>query len=102
MQHPNSGISATMNVIIIKNLDWKSILTGIIRKKAHKGNLWYKQLLSQTAQEICKQLDKAWKSFYVLKRPEESKNQIRPVFKQGNIPVHICRWGFSMRKVQTS
>ena len=33
------------------------------QKKAHKGNLWYKQLLSQTAQEICKQLDKAWKSF---------------------------------------
>ena len=26
------------------------------QKKAHKGNLWYKQLPSQTAQETCKQL----------------------------------------------
>ena len=33
------------------------------QKKAHKGDLWYKQLPSQTAQETCKQLDKAWKSF---------------------------------------
>ena len=31
--HPNSGISATTNGVIIKNWDWKSILTGIIRKK---------------------------------------------------------------------
>ena len=29
------------------------------QKKAHKGNLWYRQLPSQTAQETCKQLDKA-------------------------------------------
>ena len=34
MQHPNSGISATTNGVIIKNWDWKSsILTGIIRKE---------------------------------------------------------------------
>ena len=33
MQLLNSGISATMNVIIIKNWDWQSILTGTIRKK---------------------------------------------------------------------
>ncbi len=33
------------------------------QKKAHKGDLWYRQLPAQTAQETCKQLDKAWKSF---------------------------------------
>ena len=33
------------------------------QKKAHKEDLWYKQLPSQTAQEVCKLLDKAWKSF---------------------------------------
>ena len=32
MQPPNSGMSATMNAIIIKNWDWKNILTGTIRK----------------------------------------------------------------------
>ena len=31
------------------------------QKKAHKGDLWYRQLPSQTAQETCKQLDKARK-----------------------------------------
>jgi hypothetical protein len=33
MQPPNSGISATTNGVIIKTWDWKSILTGITRKK---------------------------------------------------------------------
>ena len=31
------------------------------QKNAHKGDLWYRQLPSQTAQETCKQLDKARK-----------------------------------------
>ena len=34
------------------------------QKKSHREDLWYKQLPSQTAQEVCKLLDKAWKSFY--------------------------------------
>ena len=38
------------------------------QKKSHREDLWYKQLPSQTAQEVCKLLDKAWKSFYALKR----------------------------------
>ena len=57
------------------------------QKKAHKGNLWYKQLPSQTAQETCKQLDKAWRSFYVLKKTGGIKDPNPPHFKQGNIPV---------------
>ena len=36
------------------------------QKSVHKDNLWYKSLPSQTAQEICKLLDKSWKSFYRL------------------------------------
>ena len=98
MQLPNSGISATMNVIIIKNWDWKSILTGIIRKKAHKGNLWYRQLPSQTAQETCKQLDKAWKSFYVLKKTGGIKEPNPPRFKQDNIPVTYMQMGIRHEK----
>ena len=52
------------------------------QKKTHKGNLWYKQLPSQTAQETCKQLDKAWKSFYVLKKTGGIKDPNPPRFKQ--------------------
>ena len=97
MQHPNSGISATTNVIIIKNWDWKSILR-YYQKKAHKGNLWYKQLPSQTAQETCKQLDKAWRSFYVLKKTGGIKDPNPPRFKQDNIPVTYMQMGIRHEK----
>ena len=72
------------------------------QKKAHKGDLWYRQLPSQTAQETCKQLDKAWKSFYVLKKTGGVKAQIRPVLNREIYRSHICRWGSGMRKAQTS
>ena len=57
------------------------------QKKAYKGDLWYRQLPAQTAQETCKQLDKAWKSFYALKKTGGIKNPNPPRFKQDNIPV---------------
>ena len=97
MQHPNSGISATTNGVIIKNWDWKSILR-YYQKKAHKGNLWYKQLPSQTAQETCKQLDKAWRSFYVLKKTGGIKDPNPPRFKQDNIPITYMQMGIRHEK----
>ena len=72
------------------------------QKKAHKGNLWYKQLPSQTAQETCKQLDKAWRSFYVLKKTGGSKIQIHLILNREIYRSHTCRWGSGMRKVRTS
>ena len=68
------------------------------QKKTHKGNLWYKQLPSQTAQETCKQLDKAWKSFYVLKKTGGIKDPNPPRFKQGNIPVTYMQMGIRHEK----
>ena len=68
------------------------------QKKAHKGNLWYKQLPSQTAQETCKQLDKAWKSFYVLKKTGGIKDPNPPRFKQDNIPVTYMQMGIRHEK----
>ena len=63
------------------------------QKKTHKGNLWYKQLPSQTVQETCKQLDKAWKSFYVLKKTGGIKDPNPPRFKQDNIPITYMQMG---------
>ncbi len=63
------------------------------QKKAHKGDLWYRQLPSQTVQETCKQLDKAWKSFYVLKKIGGIKEPNPPRFKQDNIPVTYMQMG---------
>ena len=55
------------------------------QKKAHKEELWYKQLPSQTAQEVCRLLDKAWKSFYALKRSGGIETPRPPRFKQESI-----------------
>ena len=57
------------------------------QKKYHKSDLWYKQLPSQTAQEVCKQLDKAWKSFYVLQKTGNITNPQPPRFKHDGIAV---------------
>jgi putative transposase len=52
------------------------------QKKAHKSDLWYKQLPSQTAQEVCKLLDKSWKSFYALEKSHGIENPKPPRYKQ--------------------
>lgn len=57
------------------------------QKKAHKSDLWYKQLPSQTAQEVCKLLDKSWKSFYTLKKTNGIQNPRPPKFKHDPIAV---------------
>nr|DAU19946.1 MAG TPA: endonuclease [Caudoviricetes sp.] len=63
------------------------------QKKAHKEDLWYKQLPSQTAQEVCKLLDKSWKSFYALKRSGGIENPRPPRFKWESIPVTYMQMG---------
>lgn len=63
------------------------------QKKAHKDDLWYKQLPSQTAQEVCKLLDKAWKSFYQLQRTHGVTNPNPPRFKQENIAITYMQNG---------
>ena len=68
------------------------------QKKAHKGDLWYRQLPSQTAQETCKQLDKAWKSFYVLKKTRGIEEPNPPRFKQDNILVTNMQMGIRHEK----
>ena len=63
------------------------------QKKVHKNELWYKQLPAQTAQEVCKQLDKAWKSFYALKKSGGIQAPKPPRFKKENIPVAYMQMG---------
>ena len=63
------------------------------QKKAHKEELWYKQLPSQTAQEVCRLLDKAWKSFYALKRSGGIETPRPPRFKQESIPITYMQMG---------
>ena len=57
------------------------------QKKAHKNDRWYKQLPSQTAQEVCKQLEQAWRSFYALKKSGGIQNPNPPRFKYSNMAI---------------
>lgn len=63
------------------------------QKAAHKGDMWYKSLPSQTAQEVCKQLDKGWKSFYKLQKTKGIKNPHPPYFKKEGIAVTYMQNG---------
>ena len=81
-----------------KNLGLEKYPDWYYQKKAHKGDLWYRQLPSQTAQETCKQLDKAWRSFYVLKKTGGIKDPNPPRFKQDNIPVTYMQMGIRHEK----
>lgn len=63
------------------------------QKSKYKDNLWFKSLPSQTAQEVCKLLDKAWKSFYQLSRSGGVENPKPPRYKKESMPVTYMQNG---------
>ena len=68
------------------------------QKKAHKDDLWFKSLPSQTAQEVCKQLDKAWKSYYALLKTKGIENPNPPRFKQDPMEITYMQNGIVHEK----
>ena len=95
-------MSATTNAIIIKNWDWKSILTGIIRKKHIKEICGTDSFRHRQRKRPVSSWIRRGDLFMSWKRPEGSKIQIRPVLNRTIYQSHTCRWGSGMRKVQTS
>ena len=63
------------------------------QKSYHKDNMWFKSLPSQTAQEVCKLLDKSWKSFYSLQKSKGIENPRPPRFKQNGIAITYMQNG---------
>ena len=66
--HMNYAASKLWNVCNYERRNYRELELNqypdwYYQKKAHKDDLWFKSLPSQTAQEVCKQLDKAWKSY---------------------------------------
>ncbi|MBE5938469.1 MAG: transposase [Lachnospiraceae bacterium] len=70
-----------------KELELEQYPDWYYQKKFYKDNLWFKSLPSQTAQEICKLLDKSWKSFYALRKSGGVENSNPPRFKHESIPI---------------
>lgn len=58
------------------------------QKKAHKDDMWSRQLPAPTAQEVCKLLDKSWKAFYKSRKTEGGETQRPPKFKHEPMAVN--------------
>lgn len=97
LAHMNYAASKLWNVCNYERRNYK--LLGIPypdwydQKSRLKDNLWFKSLPSQTAQEICKQIDKAFKSFYSLLKTGEIKSPKPPRFKHSIIPITYMQNG---------
>lgn len=76
-----------MSGVIIRNWDLQSTRTGYDQKSRLKDNIWFRSLPSQSAQEVCKQIDKSWKSFYALVKSHGILNPHPPRFKQEGMAV---------------
>jgi putative transposase len=68
------------------------------QKSAHKDNLWYKNLPSQTSQELCKQLDGAWKSYMSGLESEKVINPKPPKFKNESMAITYLQNGIVHNK----
>ena len=68
------------------------------QKSKHKDDLWFKSLPSQTAQEVCKLLDKSWKSFYCLKKSGGIENPRPPRYKKDKMPITYMQNGIQHEK----
>lgn len=68
------------------------------QKSAHKDDIWFKSLPSQTAQEVCKLLDKGWKSFYKLLKTKGIENPQPPKFKHELIPITYMQNGIQKQE----
>ena len=76
-----------------KNLGLEKYPDWYDQKSKHKDDLWFKSLPSQTAQEICKLLDKSWKSFYRLKESGGIENPRTPRYKKDKMPITYMQNG---------
>ena len=68
------------------------------QKKVHKKDFWYKQLPSQTAQEVCKDTEKSYKSYFRLKETGGVENPGLPRFKQEPIAIKYMQNGIHYEK----
>lgn len=76
-----------------KELDLSKYPDWYYQKAQHKENMWYKALPSQTAQEVCKVLDQAWRSFYRLQKTGGIENPRPPRYKQQGIVITYMQNG---------
>lgn len=77
-----------------KDLGLASFPDWYDQKKRLKNEFWYKNLPSQTAQEVLNTLHQSWKSFFTLNKTKGIKNPNPPKFKHKNITFKYLNNGF--------
>ena len=98
LAHMNYAASKLWNVLNYERNHYDELGLGkypdwYYQKKVHKDNIWYKSLPAQTAQEVCKILDKAWKSFFALLKNGGVESPRPPRYKEENIPITYMQNG---------
>ena len=78
-----------------RELGYESMPDWYEQKKSHKDDFFARNLPSQTAQEVAKQIDKAWKSYFALLKTGGVQNPKPPRFKQDKIPVTYMQNGIA-------
>ena len=81
-----------------KELGMEKYPDWYVQKSSHKNDIWFKALPSQTAQEVCKLLDKSWKSFYRLKKTGGIENPNPPKYKHKGMAVTYMQNGIVHEK----
>ena len=105
LNHMNYAASKLWNVCNYEKRNYKAL--GIPypswyeQKSRLKDNIWFKSLPSQTAQEICNQIDQAFKSYYKLLKTGGIKSPKPPKFKQEGFQLLICRTELYIIKIHT-
>ena len=67
------------------------------QKKRLKANFFYKNLPSQTAQDVLQELQEAWKSFFRLCETRGVKNPRPPRFKRKDMDITFLQAGICQR-----
>lgn len=61
------------------------------QKKRLKENFFYKNLPSQTAQDVLQQLEEAWKSFFALRKSNGVENPKPPRFRKDKMDITFLK-----------
>ena len=96
--HMSYAASKLWNLCNYEKYNWKELgleefPNWYYQKKKWKNNFWYKLLPSQTAQEVCKVLDKSWKSYNTLTKKKRIKNRKPPSNKKTPMPITYMQNG---------
>ena len=67
------------------------------QKRRLKANFFYKNLPSQTAQDVLQELQEAWKSFFKLRETRGVKNPRPPRFKRKDMDITFLQAGICQR-----